>query len=93
METGSVIGFVVVIFIILCFIISKQDDKIREMKFQLKNAKLTIENQKMDVQTLKESNKFYCNEAQKTEHKLQAIEEDYDRLLKDYNRLKGEKAG
>lgn len=82
----------VVIFIIMCFIISKQDDKIREIKYQLKNAELTIENQKMDVQTLK-GNKFYCNEAQKTEHKLQAMKEDYDRLLKDYNRLEGEKAG
>lgn len=93
METGSVIGFVVVIFIIMCFIISKQDDKIREMKYQLKNAKLTIENQKMDVQTLKESNKFYCNEAQKTEDELQAMKENYDILLKDFTRLKGEKAG
>ena len=88
METGSIIGVGCALFILLVYIICKQEDRLMETNVRMKEAKITKEGQEREIKDLNERIKFYVNEGQKSERKYKEKSHEHELLRAEYEKLK-----
>lgn len=92
MEIGILIATAAGVIILFLYVLAKMDDRLVQANNRVKGANFTIENLQREVAELKERVKFYTREAQKANHRADAMKVDYDRLLTDYHVLEQENA-
>lgn len=88
METGTIIGVGCALFILLVYIICKQEDRLMEENVKLKDAKLTKEGQEREIKDLNERIKFYVNKGQKSERRYKEKSHEHELLKAEYEELK-----
>lgn len=96
METVIILLAFTLLVIVSAYVISKLDDKLMKSKNDVKNLeeKLNVEKEKAKFfiqksKLLEEQIDDLKKSMSLIEHRRQALQVDYDRLLTDYNNLEG----